>query len=240
VDALSKSKKIAEQTQESLVKMHASMVKRMAYQLLAKLPKSMQLDDLIQAGMLGLLEAVRNYNASRGASFETYASIRIRGNMLDEVRKSGWVPRSVYRNSRLVSQAVKTVENRLGRESKDSEVAEELNLDLEEYYELLQDSAGSQLYGFEDLGLTDDQLIGSNKNQTEPQEKILHDDLLQYINQALTSLSKNQRMVLSLYYEKDFNLKEIGEILGISESRACQINTEATTKIRQKLAEEFA
>ncbi|MDI1351771.1 MAG: RNA polymerase sigma factor FliA, partial [bacterium] len=151
MDALAAYSKANEHTQESLVRMHAILVKRIAHHLLGRLPQSVQLDDLIQAGMVGLLEAARHYDASKGASFETYAGIRIRGHMLDEVRRNDWVPRSVYRNSRMISDAVRHIEHKLGREAKDLEVAEELGLPINEYHEMLQDSASGHLYGFEDL-----------------------------------------------------------------------------------------
>ncbi len=126
MDALAAYGKVSQQTQETLVKTHAQLVKRIAYHLLGRLPYSVQHDDLIQAGMLGLLEAVRHYDSTKGASFETYAGIRIRGYMLDEVRRNDWVPRSVYRNSRLIVRQSRRVENRLGREAKDHEIAAEL------------------------------------------------------------------------------------------------------------------
>lgn len=237
MDALAAYGKVNQQTQETLVKTHALMVKRIAHHLLGRLPHSVQLDDLIQAGMLGLLEAVRHYDSTKGASFETYAGIRIRGHMLDEVRRNDWVPRSVYRNSRMVSEAVKKVENRLGRDAKDHEVAEELNLNLEEYYELLKDAAGSQLYGFDDLGVTDDILKGEGEEFSEPHLNALHDDMVSQLSQIIESLPKNERLVLSLYYEQDLNLKEIGEVLGVSESRVSQIHSQATLRIKSRLPE---
>ena len=238
MDALAAYSKVNQQTQETLVKTHALMVKRIAYHLLGRLPHSVQLDDLIQAGMLGLLEAVRHYDSTKGASFETYAGIRIRGHMLDEVRRNDWVPRSVYRNSRMVSEAVKQVENRLGREAKDHEIAAELHLSLEDYYEMLKDSAGSQLYGFEDLGVTDDVLKGESGNlSTEPHINALQDDLTKHLAQIINGLPKKESLVLSLYYEQDLNLKEIGEVLGVSESRVSQIHSQATLRIKARLAE---
>ncbi|WP_423202079.1 RNA polymerase sigma factor FliA [Legionella fairfieldensis] len=229
--------KVNQQTQETLVKTHALMVKRIAHHLLGRLPHSVQFDDLIQAGMLGLLEAVRHYDSTKGASFETYAGIRIRGHMLDEVRRNDWVPRSVYRNSRMISEAVKRVENRLGRDAKDSEVAAELNLSLDDYYDMLQDSAGSQLYGFDDLGVTDDILKGDGGEFSEPHINALRDDMINQLSQIIAGLPKNERLVLSLYYEQDLNLKEIGEVLGVSESRVSQIHSQATLRIRSRLPE---
>jgi len=238
VDALAAYSKVNQQTQETLVRSHALLVKRIAHHLLGRLPQSVQLDDLIQAGMLGLLEAARHYDASKGASFETYAGIRIRGHMLDEVRRNDWVPRSVYRNSRMISEAVKQVEHRMGREAKDVEVAQELGLPMNEYHEMLQDSASSHLYGFEDLGVTDDMLHTEGSGaSTEPHVNVLHNDLMSRLTDVITGLPHKERMVLSLYYEQDLNLKEIGEILEVSESRISQILSQATHRIKSRLLE---
>ncbi len=236
MDALAAHSKLNQQTQEALIKTHALMVKRIAHHLLGRLPQSIQLDDLIQAGMLGLLEAVRHYDETKGASFETYAGIRIRGHMLDEVRRNDWVPRSVYRNARMISAAVKLVENRLGRDAKDQEVAAELGISLTEYHEMLNDSASAHLYGFDDLGVTDDvlkdEVLGLS---TEPHVNALRADMKTHLTHVIGSLPKNERLVLSLYYEQDLNLKEIGEVLGVSESRVSQIHSQATHRIKSRL-----
>ncbi|TAL62387.1 MAG: RNA polymerase sigma factor FliA [Legionella sp.] len=236
MDALAAYSKVNQQTQEMLVKGHALLVKRIAHHLLGRLPQSVQLDDLIQAGMLGLLEAARHYDSTKGASFETYAGIRIRGHMLDEVRRNDWVPRSVYRNSRMVSEAVKQVEHRLGREAKDIEIAAELNLPLNEYHEMLQDSASSHLYGFDDLGVTDDVLLGEG-GSTEPHVNVLHSDMMGRLSQVIDGLPKKEKLVLSLYYEQDLNLKEIGEVIEVSESRVSQILSQAVHRIKSRLPE---
>ena len=238
VDALAEFSKVKEQTQEALVKTHALLVKRIAYHLLGRLPHSVQLDDLVQAGMMGLLEALRHYDETKGASFETYAGIRIRGQMLDEVRRNDWVPRSVYRNSRKISSAVKLVENRLGRDAKDHEIAAELGLNLNDYHLLLNDSAGAHLYGFDDLGVTDDLLKDeSHALSTEPHVNALNADMKSHLTAVINNLPKNERLVLSLYYEQDLNLKEIGEVLGVSESRVSQIHSQATHRIKSRLPE---
>jgi RNA polymerase sigma factor for flagellar operon FliA len=237
VDVLAAYSQVNQQAQETLVKTHALMVKQIAHHLLGRLPRFVQLDDLIQAGMLGLLEAVRHYDSTKGASFKTYAGIRVRGHMLDEVRRNDWVPRSVYRNARMISAAVKNVENRLGRDAKDHEIATELKLSLDEYHHMLKDSAGSQLYGFDDVGVTDDVLKTETGNaSTEPHINALHDDLISHLTQVIEGLPKNERLVLSLYYEQDLNLKEIGEILGVSESRVSQIHSQAALRIRSRLS----
>lgn len=236
MDALAESSKVRTQTEESLVKMHTPMVRRIAYHLMGRLPQSIQFEDLVQAGMLGLLEAVSHYDDSKGASFETYAGIRIRGYMLDEVRKNDWVPRSVYRNGRTIAQAVRDVENNLGREAKDHEIAAFLGINLEAYHEILSDSVGAHLYGFDDLGVTDDVLVGDNDTAlSEPHVQAMRADLKSRLAQIINSLPKNERLVLSLYYEQDLNLKEIGEVLGVSESRVSQIHSQATLRIKSRL-----
>lgn len=236
MDALAAHSNLNQKTQEALIKTHALMVKRIAHHLLGRLPQSIQFDDLMQAGLLGLLEAVRHYDETKGASFETYAGIRIRGYMLDEVRRNDWVPRSVYRNARMVSEAVRLVENREGRDAKDHEVASELGISLNDYHAMLNDSAGAHLYGFDDLGVTDDTLrdegLGSS---TEPHINALQADMTTYLAQVIEGLPKKERLVLSLYYEQDLNLKEIGEVLGVSESRVSQIHSQATHRIKSRL-----
>lgn len=236
MDDLTLPCKVNKQTQEGLVKTHALLVKRIAYHLSGRLPRSIQIDDLMQAGMLGLLEAISHYDDSKGASFETYAGIRIRGAMLDEVRSNDWVPRSVYRNARTIATAVRAVENRLSRDAKDHEVAAELNISLNEYHEMLGDSNGAHLFGFDDLGLTDDVL----KNEalglsSEPHVNVQRADTRARLAQIIENLPKNERLVLSLYYEHDLNLKEIGQVLDVSESRVSQIHTQATHRIKARL-----
>jgi RNA polymerase sigma factor for flagellar operon FliA len=222
--------------QELLIKNHTLLVKRIAYHLRGSLPKTVQLDDLIQSGMLGLLEAARHYDESKGASFQTYAGIRIRGHMLDEVRRNDWVPRSVYRNSKMVSEAVKQVEHRLGREAKDLEVAQELGLEIQQYHDMLQDSVSTYLYGFDDLGVTEDVLHGEEGAAlSEPHVNVLNSDLLHYLTDIIDGLPDKERMVLFLYYEQDLNLKEIGDVLDLTESRISQILSQATQHVKSRL-----
>lgn len=238
MDALTTYQQVNDFTTETFIRQHAPMVKRMAYHMLGRLPQTVLLDDLIQAGMMGLLDAVKNYDITKGASFETYASIRIRGHMLDEVRRNDWVPRSVYKNSRMISEAIKKIENETGVSAKDVDVAKSLNLSLEEYNAMLQDSAGSQLYGFDDVGITDDLMSGdSDANCFEPQKDVMHNDLMHFIANIIESLPQKEKIVLSLYYEQELNLKEIGEVLEVSESRVSQILTQATARIKARLPE---
>lgn len=224
--------KETQDTQEMFVRTHALMVKRIAFQILRQSPPTIQLDDLIQAGMVGLLEALRHYDTSKGASFETYAGIRVRGHMLDEIRRNDWVPRSVYRNARIVSEAVKKVENRLGRDARDYEIAKELDLPLDKYNEIIKDSSTTQLLSFEDMGLGEE--IFPTKTDGEPHSDVIREDVSKHLNQIVAQLSKNERAVIALYYKQDLNLKEIGEVLGVSESRVSQIHHQAMLHLRTR------
>jgi RNA polymerase sigma factor for flagellar operon FliA len=219
-----------------VVELHAPLVKRIAHHLLARMPASVMVEDLIQAGLLGLLEAARNYDASKGASFETYAGIRIRGAMIDDVRRGDWAPRSVHRNSRRVTEAMRAVELRLGHDASDQQVADELGVAIEEYYHMLEDSAASKLFSFEELTNNEDgadlQIHSSSEN---PYEGIQADALRQGLAKAITGLPERERLVLALYYDEELNLKEIGLVLGVSESRVSQIHSQAALRLRARL-----
>jgi len=224
------------QAKEVLVRTHTLLIKRIAYHLLGRLPRSIQLEDLMQAGMVGLLEAAMRYDDSEGASFETYAGIRIRGHMLDEVRRNDCVPRSVYRNARMISEAVRKVENTLNRDAKDSDVAKELGVSLEEYHHILSDATGAHLYGFDDLGVTDDSLKSEGAAALpEPQDRVMKDDFKRQLTEIIDGLPEKERLVLSLYYEHELNLKEIGDLLDVSESRVSQLHGQATHRIRSRI-----
>jgi RNA polymerase sigma factor for flagellar operon FliA len=224
------------QIADELIQAHIPMVKHLARHFCCRLPPMVQLDDLIQAGMLGLIEAAKHYQGEKGAQFATYASIRIRGSILDEIRRQDWVPRSVYKLSRQISAAVKQVENRFGREAKDSEVAQELGVSLEEYYQMLNDSQASHLYGFEDLGIDDDHLNSSSPDHlSEPQADVIEEDFHRFLTQIIHLLPKNEQLALSLHFEHELQLKEIGELLGVSESRVSQLLSQATHRIRARL-----
>nr|WP_312971269.1 RNA polymerase sigma factor FliA [Pseudomonas sp.] len=234
------SKATARDSQHQLIERHAPLVKRIAYHLLARLPANVQVDDLIQAGMIGLLEASRKYDAGKGASFETFAGIRIRGAMLDEVRKGDWAPRSVHRNSRMVSDAIRKIEARTGRDAKDHEVAAELQLSLEDYYGILGDTLGSRLFSFDDLlqegengGLQED----TSSLHHGPSHELEDDRFQAALADAISSLPERERLVLSLYYDEELNLKEIGEVLGVSESRVSQLHSQCAARLRARLGE---
>ncbi|ATC95496.1 RNA polymerase sigma factor FliA [Pseudoalteromonas tunicata] len=222
----------------NLIERHVSLVKRIAYHLLARLPASVQLDDLTQSGMIGLIEAAKNFDGTKGASFETYAGIRIRGAMLDEIRKGDWVPRSVHKNARMVAQATAELEAELGREVKDVEVAEKLDITLNEYHDILNDVNSGRIIGIEDLGVDEDVLHSDDQvhafdspfNHTQTEKFNLS------LVEAIKSLPERDALVLSLYYNDEMNLKEIGLILEVSESRVSQIHGQAMVKLKAKIS----
>ncbi|MCQ4269859.1 RNA polymerase sigma factor FliA [Pseudomonas kuykendallii] len=235
------SKSQAKDSQTQLIERYAPLVKRIAYHLLARLPASVQVEDLMQAGMIGLLEAAKKYDSGKGASFETYAGIRIRGAMLDEVRKGDWAPRSVHRNSRMVSDAIRAVEARTGRDAKDQEVAAELKLSLEEYYGILSDTQGSRLFSFDDLLQEGEHGSGLHEDGSfthyEPARDLEDDRFQRALADAIANLPERERLVLSLYYDEELNLKEIGEVLGVSESRVSQLHSQCAARLRARLVE---
>ena len=223
---------------EELLERHASLVKRIAHHLLARLPSSVQLDDLVQAGLIGLIEASRNYDSSKGASFETYAGIRIRGSMIDEVRRGDWAPRSVHRNARKVQECVLQIERRTGRDATDREVATVMGISIEEYHEIVQDSMCSKLFSLDEL------LSGEDGMETpvpsavaSPLERIQRQDMREALAKAIAELPERERLVLALYYDEELNLKEIGQVLGVSESRVSQIHSQAAVRLRARLGD---
>ncbi|WP_127021557.1 RNA polymerase sigma factor FliA [Rheinheimera mangrovi] len=219
-----------------MVERYAPLVKRIAYHLLARLPASVQVDDLIQSGMIGLIEAAKNFDGSKGASFETFAGIRIRGSMLDEIRRGDWTPRSVHRNSRMIAEAIAELESELGRDVKDSEVAEKLDISLDEYHHMLSDASSGRIIGIEDLGISDDVLVTANdKEDDHLYEQQANDAFQQALIKNISSLPEREAIVLSLYYNDELNLKEIGAVLDVSESRVSQIHSQALVRLRSRM-----
>lgn len=219
----------------SLVERYAPLVKRIAHHLMARLPASVQLDDLLQSGMLGLLEASKNFDGSKGASFETFAGIRIRGAMLDEIRRGDWVPRSVHRNYRQVTSAIAELESRLGRDPRESEVAEHLDLSLAEYQQMLNDASMGKMVGIEDLGVSLDSFEDDGSQQRNF-EQVAQERFQQALAEAIKTLPEREALVLSLYYDEELNLKEIGQVIGVSESRVSQINSQAMLRLKSRLS----
>lgn len=213
-----------------LVATHAPLVKRIAYHLLARLPDTVLVEDLIQSGMLGLLEASNNFSDSHGASFATYAGIRIRGSMLDDVRRTDWTPRSVHRKSRQITGVIQQIEQKTGRDARDTEIAAMLEISMDEYHKILQDSSCCRLFSTDEVDGNDD--LSSTENIIE---NLSAADFKTALMSSIASLPEREQLVVSLYYDNELNLKEVGEVLGVSESRACQINNQAMLRLKSRL-----
>lgn len=224
---------------DALVEQYTPLVKRIAHHLLARMPASVAVEDLYQSGLIGLLDAIKRFDASKGASFETYAGIRIRGAMVDEVRKGEWAPRSVHRNARRIQQAIRAVEFRTGRDASDREIAAELDISLDDYHGMLQDSMATKLFSINEMESPDDHIDTSlqERQSDNPFDALQGDDFRQHLANAIEQLSEREQLVLSLYYEEELNLKEIGEVLGVSESRVSQIHSQAAHRLRARLSE---
>lgn len=220
-----------------LVEQHASLVKRIGCHLINRLPASVQLEDLIQAGMIGLLEASRNYDETQGASFETYAGIRIRGSMLDEIRKNDWAPRSVHRKAREVAAAVRDIENEYGRDARDTEIANTLDMTIEDYYKILQDNSYHKILSFEDMGTGEDSML-DNVSNSDPSilDGLQRDDVRRIVSGAIAGLPERERLVMALYYDEELNLREIGAVMGVSESRVSQIHSQAVIRLQARMS----
>ena len=222
--------------QESLVVQHASLVKRIAYHLVNRLPPNVQVDDLIQAGMVGLLEAGSHFDATQGASFETYAGIRIRGSMLDEMRRCDWTPRSVHRKAREIAEVVRQIENRTGHDAKDAEVAAALGVSLVDYHHMLMDATASRIFSIEADDGTGIETVHSD-SAAGPLDILKSGDFQRALAKEIDRLPDRERLVMSLYYTDEMNLREIGEILEVSESRVCQIHGQAALRLRARLGD---
>ncbi len=220
---------------------HAPLVKKIVLHLQARLPDSVQTDDLIQAGMMGLLEACKSFNPSKGASFETYAGIRIRGAVIDEVRTSDWTPRSVSKHLREIAEAIQKVEARSGRKATDSQIAAEMQIPLAQYQKISREAAAARLMSTDEM--VDDEgnpymEVASPEN--DPGTHLLEEDKRRFVVKAIERLPEKERLVMSLYYDEELNLKEIGAVLGVSESRISQIHGQALARIRASFEEATA
>jgi len=228
-------------TSNELVVLHEPLVKRIAYHLMSRLPASVQADDLVQAGMIGLIEASRKFDPEQGASFETYAGIRIRGAMLDEIRRTDWTPRSVHRKAREVAEAVRKIENEKGRDARDVEVAKVMGLELNEYHKILQDATGCRIFSYEDPGTLGEENFAQQARQpNQPLENLQKSDFKVGLADAIKGLPERERLVMALYYDEELNLREIGDILGVSESRVCQIHGQALIRLRARMSDWLA
>ncbi|MDR5905796.1 RNA polymerase sigma factor FliA [Franzmannia qiaohouensis] len=221
--------------QGALLEQYLPLVRRQALALQVKLPASVELDDLIQAGMVGLLDCLNRFDAGQGASFATYASQRIRGAMIDELRSRDWVPRSVRRNARALDEAVRRTEQRLGRAADEQEIADELGIELAEYHQQLGDTNGGQLLPYEELVAEGVEPGNGEGAPPSPFAALVDGEQRQRLVDAIELLPEREKLLLGLYYQEELNLKEIGAVLGVSESRVCQLHSQAVARLRARL-----
>jgi RNA polymerase sigma factor for flagellar operon FliA len=220
---------------------HMPLVKRLAHHMKAKLPPSVEVDDLVQAGMIGLLDAISRYEETHGAQFETYAVLRIRGAMLDELRGADWLPRSMRQNMRKIETAMSTLQQKLGHPPTESEVAKLLKLSLADYQDMLSDGGGHQLVYYEDFHDNDgnDSFLDRYAvDDADPLRSLLDGDFRQAVIDAIDALPPREKILMGLYYEEELNLKEIGAVMGVSESRVSQLHTQAVARLRAALREQ--
>lgn len=219
-----------------LLRQHSGLVRRIALHLAARLPASVELDDLIQAGSMGLLDAARHYNGALGASFETYAGTRIRGAMIDELRRTDWAPRSVHQRLREVTQAITQIEQRTGRAARDAEIAAHLSISLSEYHEIVLDASRCQMLSMDGGGDDEDRDEGFEAaDETTPMDALQRAQFQRDLEGAIGGLPERERLVMSLYYDQELNLREIGAVLDVSESRVCQIHSQALVRLRSRM-----
>lgn len=217
---------------------YAPLVKRIAHQMMTKLPYSVQIDDILQAGMMGLLDAASRYDEFHGAQFETYASQRIRGAMLDELREADWLPRSLRRDMRRIETAISRLQQTLGRSPNETEIAEELGVSLAEYQTLLQDSRGAQLVYYEDFHDDEHEDFFERfefSSDTNPLDLLQDDRFNQELIVAIDGLPERERQIMGMIYEHDMNLREIGEVFDVSESRISQLHSQAVARLRSRM-----
>ena len=224
--------------QHDYAKQYAPLVRRIAHQMIAKLPANVELDDMIQAGMIGLMDAMQRFEESQGTQFEVYAASRIRGAMLDELRAGDWLPRSARKSQRDIENAIHRLEQRLKRAPQESEIARELQMSVAEYQELLGDARGAQLVYFDDLGGGDSEdYLERHVPQTggEPLDVLRDKRFRSALVAAIEDLPEREKLLMSMYYEQDLNLREIGAVMGVTESRVCQLHSQAVSRLRAKL-----
>ena len=228
---------------EDYIERFAPLVKRMASHLLAKLPASVEADDIIQAGLIGLMDAASRFEEGQGVQFETYATQRIRGAMLDELRASDWLPRSLRKSQREIERTISKLEQRLKRPPLETEIAKEIGVPLHEYQTMLQDARCHQLLYLEDF--SDDDDSGSDSfldrncpdNRSDPIEAIQDQRFRVALVNAIDGLPERERLLMGLYYEQELNFREIAAVLGVTESRICQLHSQAVSRLRSKMKE---
>jgi RNA polymerase sigma factor FliA len=230
---------------DEIVIEYAPLVKYIAQRIAARLPSNIELDDLISCGVIGLMDAIQKFDPTRDNKFKTYAEFRVRGAILDELRAQDWVPRSIREKAKLVERAYAKLESNLGRPATDEEMCKELSLTQDEFYDLLNKAKSVSLLNIDDsttFNRGDKKLMAGlmeDSRSNNPFSAVSYKDARDKIKEGIMSLPEKQRLVLSLYYYEDLNLKEIGQVLTVTESRVSQLHTQAIMKLRAKLKNVF-
>ncbi|MBL8449112.1 MAG: RNA polymerase sigma factor FliA [Dechloromonas sp.] len=227
---------------EQLVQRFVPLVKRIAYHLMARLPSNVLFDDLVQNGMIGLLDAIGRFEEGFGAQFETYATQRIRGAMLDGLRENDWLPRHIRRELRRIESTIHALEQAQGRAPSERELADSLGMSLADYQKTLLDARGHQLVYFEDFaGEGDEDFLERHftDDKADPARLIEEYNLREVLVAAIDRLPERERMVMALYYEQELNLREIGEVMDVTESRVCQLHSQAIARLRSQVLGEL-
>ena len=228
---------------EALIRQHVPLVRRLAHHMIAKLPPNIELDDLIQVGMIGLTEALSRFETAQGVQFETFATQRIRGAMLDELREGDWMSRSSRKSQKDIEKAVQRVEQKLGRSPLESEIAAEMDLSLPDYQNLLGKVRGTQLVYLEDLTRSSEDGEESflerhdvpANDGAEPMELLRDQRMRTALAKAIEALPEREQYIMGMYYQHDMNLKEIAAVLGVTESRVCQLHSQSIARLRAKM-----
>jgi RNA polymerase sigma factor for flagellar operon FliA len=224
----------------ALIKQYQPLVRRLAHHMMAKLPPSVEVDDLIQVGLIGLSDALSRYEASQGVQFETFATQRIRGAMLDELRENDWMSRGSRKSQKDIEVAMRRLEHRLGRSPLESEIAGELGMSLEDYQSMLGKVRGTQLVYLEDLtrgGEDEDTYLDRHvaDSEADPLNLLRDHRIRQALVAAIKTLPEREQYIMSMYYEQDMNLKEIAAVLDVTESRICQLHSQSIARLRAKM-----
>jgi RNA polymerase sigma factor for flagellar operon FliA len=230
---------------EAMIRQYVPLVKRLAHHMIVKLPPNVEIDDLIQVGMIGLADALSRYQASQGVQFETFATQRIRGAMIDELREGDWMSRGSRKSQKEIEQALHRLEQRLGRTPVESEIAQELEMSLADYQSLLARVRGTQLIYLEDMGGGQgdegggadgflDRHVGDN-GDADPMNQLRDQRLRTALVAAIDCLPEREKFIMSMYYDDDMNLKEIAAVLGITESRVCQLHSQSIARLRARM-----
>lgn len=224
---------------DAMLRQYVPLVRRLAHHMIAKLPPNVQIDDLIQVGMMGLAEALSRYQVAQGVQFETFATQRIRGAMIDELREGDWMSRGSRKSQKDIEHALHRLEQKLGRTPLESEIAAEMGMDLDEYQSMLAKVRGTQLVYIEDMSHGDDEDGFLDRHadnpDIDPMQQLRDQRLRTALVEAIKVLPEREQYIMSMYYENDMNLKEIAAVLGITESRVCQLHSQSIARLRSKM-----